>query len=531
MSDRPDTEKPKRRSRRERLDNADTPQAAQSEVAAPSLLRQPQSGVPDLASGGRPGFNYLSVERIELLRERTFELLEKHGIAVAHDGAVKKLQAAGATQSSDGKRLMLPRKLVEESLAATPRTTTLCGKLPQYDIELPRDDNTFTMRTGTGAHGFIDAGTGEYRKLGIEDIKTMAKVCNGLDAIGIIAHPFVSGVAERTADVHALAAMITHTPKHAWIQPYDAENVEYLMRVTALAAGGEDNLRNRPIASCIMTSFSPLEYKAMDVEVAIQCSKYGVPIHACSLPTAGGTSPVTMPATILMAAAEILGMVTLIHVMGGTSLPVIATPLIFALDMRTGRSLQSSPEVMGGASMAIQLMKQGFGMMTHTYGAGSDTPVPDAQSMAERALLGHLVGLAGADVLGGVGQVECATVFSPLQAVLDDELGQMLKKYMRTPEIDDESLAWDLMMNVDVGGHFLANEHTLKHCRSNFTPQAFARISRDVWQESGKRDAMANARDICAELMMRPVYEGLPEADAVAEINEIVKAADANIAS
>ncbi len=155
----------------------------------------------------------------------------------------------------------------------------------------------------------------------------------------------------------------------------------------------------------------------MDVEALIQCGKAGVPVHACSLPSAGGTAPLSVAGTVVMAVAEILAMITLGHILAPGNV-IIATPLMFTLDMRTGMALHSCVESLQAKSMAIDVLKHGFGLITHTYGAGSDTPDVDSQSMAERAMLGQMVAMSGADILGGVGQLECATVFSPVQAVL-----------------------------------------------------------------------------------------------------------------
>ena len=232
-----------------------------------------------------------------------------------------------------------------------------------------------------------------------------------------------------------------------------------------------------------------------------------------------------MPGTVLMAGAEILALAVLTHVLSpGT--PLIATPLIFALDMRTGRSLQSSVEALSGATMAVQLCKRGFGLMTHTYGAGADTPDVCGQSQAERALLGLTVGLSGADILGGAGQLECATVFSPVQAIIDNELGAMQRAWLHTPEIDDEALAWELMLQVPQGGHFLANEHTLKHCRNVFAPSAFLKLARDPYEAAGRRTEVDNAMAILDSLMSRDAPAGLPGADAVAQMAKVVAAAD-----
>ena len=170
--------------------------------------------------------------------------------------------------------------LVEEALHSTPREVVLCGKRPERDVHLPRTDNGFIMRTGTGAHGFVEPETGKYRNMMIDDVPAIAAVANGLDEVGFVAHPFCYGVHELTSDIHGVASMVTRTDKHIWLQPYNVENVEYLIRVVAIAAGGDAQLRARPIASCIMCSFTPLEFKVMDMEALIQCGKAGIPVHA-----------------------------------------------------------------------------------------------------------------------------------------------------------------------------------------------------------------------------------------------------------
>jgi len=476
----------------------------------------------------RPVFHFYPDDQIEQLRERTLGLLETHGVAVEDEKAGNLLSAAGAIRAGDGSCFKLPRELVEEALAATPGVVKLYAKDPDWDLELPRADGTFIMRTGTGAHGFIDADSGDYRNLKLEDVDIIARLGNHLDQVGFIGHPFVNGVLAPAADIHGFGRLITRTQKHGWMQPYDFKNVEYLMRIAAIAAGGEKSLRERPIASCIATAFTPLAFKPMDVEVIRQSVRYGLPIHACSLPSAAGTAPITMPGVAIMAAAEILAMVVLAHVFG-SGVPVIATPLVFSLDVRTGRALQSSVEALQGSSIAVQLIKHGFGMVTHTYGAGADTPAPDAQAQAEVALRAQLVSLSGADILGGVGQLECATVFSPVQAILDNEMGAMLNKYLQASPVDDESTAWDLLMGIETGGNFLAEEHTARHCRSMFMPGVYQRVDRDSYEANNRRDVMDSALETYHEIMDRPLPDPEMDPDCIREIEQIVRAADADI--
>ena len=237
------------------------------------------------AAGARPRLGFLDDAAIEELKARAFELLATHGVIVVHPVAAEALRKAGAGPGSDADRLRLPRGLVEDALKATPKRVSLYGKKPSRDIHLPRADGGFVMRTGTGAHGYVDPETGQYRNLDLAAVADIAAVANGLDEVGFIAHPFVNGVPEITSDIHGLAELIRRTDKHVWVQPYGKETIEYLMRLAVIAAGGEAELRQRPLASCITCSFSPLEFKYMDTEVILQAGRRGLPVHACSLPS------------------------------------------------------------------------------------------------------------------------------------------------------------------------------------------------------------------------------------------------------
>ena len=509
------TQIPRKRKRRGRAN----PPVTRSNADAFSL---------DTTVTDRAGFGFLDSDRMDFMRARVLRLLGEYGVVVVHPAANAALRKAGATTGNGPNRLRLPEGLVHEALAATPKSVTLAGKTRAFDMALPRGDGGFILRTGTGAHGYVDPRDASYRNMDLRAVGDIVAVANDLEQVGFIAHPFVHGVPEVTADIHAYAGITGHTRKHVWMQPYQKENIEYLMKIAAIAAGGEDALRAHPSTSVITCSFSPLEFKYMDTEVIIQAGQYGVPVHACSLPSAGGTAPLSVSASALMATAEIVGMTTMAHVLApGT--PMIATPLMFALDMRTGSALQSSVEAMQAANMAVQMVKQGFGLIAHTYGSGADTPDADHQSMAERAMLMQSIALVGADILGGIGQLECATVFSPVQAVLDNEIGAMIRRFVRPPETTPESLNWDEISSVALGGHFLDSDHTVKQCRDQLIPSVFQRVGRDEYEAAGRRGAFEAARDRALAAIAAAPPEGVLSAEQNREIADLAARADTHI--
>ncbi len=465
-------------------------------------------------------------ERLEFLRDKVLDLLARHGVKMEHPEVVAKLAGAGAEVDPETLNVRLPRDLVERSLAQAPGSLRLAAR-GGGDLEIPRPDGTFHLRTGTGSHGWIDLETGGYRKVTIADVADWGRLSEGLEEVAFCATPFANDVPSQSADVHGIATLLANTSKHLWVQPYSTGSIDYLARLAAAAAGGEDALGEASPVSIIACSFTPLEFKHMDLEVVRRAAPLSIPIHACSLPAAGGTAPLTMAGLMVMAAAEILALVAAVQAVAPGA-PVIATPLIFALDMRSGRSLQTSVEAMLGAAGAVQLMKRAFGLPVHTYGSGTDSPDIDGQSMIERALLGLMVGLSEADILGGAGQLEVATAVSPLQLVIDDEIAGMVRRLVSGLGIDDETVAWDELMAIEPGSHFLTSRHTLRHCREGYAPKTFTRLARSNWNQEGSPDLAARAGERCRAILGAERPPHLSE-DAAREIADIVEAADRHL--
>ena len=354
-----------------------------------------------------------------------------------------------------------------------------------------------------------------------------AKLVNHLDEISFLSFLFCNDAPVQTADVHGLSTLLKNMDRHVWVQPYSAPSIEYLIKLGAAIAGGEAALKANPIISMIACSLAPRSFKYMDIEIILQSSRAGLPIQACSLPGSGGTGPATAPGVIVLATAEILAMLAMSQAVApGT--PVIACPIIFSTDMRSGRSLQSSVESLKAASGCVQFIKAAFSLPTHNYGSGSDSPTVDGQCMSERAMLSTLMGVSGLDILGGAGQLETATVVSSLQLMVDNEVIGMLRQIMKGMVFNDDQLAWDVLTGTKPGDHFLTSTHTLKHCRGTYAPQNFVRISREAWERQGSKDVLDRARDRYQTFMAKDNALLLNETLSK-DLDAVVRAADKNL--
>ena len=209
-------------------------------------------------------------------------------------------------------------------------------------------------------------------------------------------------------------------------------------------------------------------------------------------------------------------------------IPIVATPLIFSADMSTGRSLQSSVESMRGAALAVQFIKAAFGVPTHTYGIGADSPDMDGQSMSEGALRSMLIAISGADVLGAAGQIEVATTISPIQLAIDNEVFGMVRRIISEMTFDDDSMAWEDLMEIEPGAQFLTSQHTLQHCRDGLTPINFSRLTRESWKQKGQGDLIVRVKEFCKQLVDRATPIDLDDG-VIEEMDSIVRSADTHL--
>lgn len=473
-------------------------------------------------------FTYLHDEQTDLLKERVFDLLADHGVKLdPHPELFDLLAEAGATVDQPSGLVRFPHQVLENLLAQAPRSFKLGARNPEKSLKLPHPEGTFYGRSAGGCHSWIDPETGEFGKVTTEKFAEWVRLINHQDEINLLSMLFCNDAPVETADVYALSVLLKNTDKSVWVQPYSSDSLDYLFKLAEAAAGGSKELAANPVISVIINSFTPRAFKTVDLEGILKTARAGVPIQACSLPGAGGTSPATLPGTVLLATAEILATTAMAQAVKPGTL-VVGCPIIFSTDMRSGRSLQSSVESMRGASLAGQFIKKAFGLPVHNYGTGSDSPVDDEQSIAERSMLITWMAASGLDILGGAGQLEVVTTVSPLQLILDNEVLAMARRMVAPILLDNEQLGWEVLTETSPGQHFLTSEHTFKYCRDGFSPQNFIRMTRDVWeQEKGLtlrerlREDYKRIRDL--------ENPAAPSPELSREIDGIVKAADAHL--
>jgi trimethylamine--corrinoid protein Co-methyltransferase len=123
--------------------------------------------------------------------------------------------------------------------------------------------------------------------------------------------------------------------------------------------------------------------------------------------------------------------------------------------------------------------------------------------------------LAGADMLSAAGMLHGGRVFSPAEMLLDTELFDLVRTISLGFEVDEETLAVEVIEKVGPGEHFLGEAHTRRHMREAWTARFMNKDTWEAWEETGRPEPRDRARERALELMAS--HEPVPLASGVEE--------------
>ena len=223
------------------------------------------------------------------------------------------------------------------------------------------------------------------------------------------------------------------------------------------------------------------------------------PVIIAALAMAGSTAPVTLAGVLALQNAELLAGVALTQLISpGT--PVIIGSTSTNIDMKTGSLAIGSPELSQMIAAHAQLARF-YNLPSRSGGALTDASYPDAQAGFEGMMALLTTVNCGVDFMlhaGGILSVYLA--FSFEKFVLDDEMCGMVRRFHEGIRVEPATLAYDVAASVGVGGNFLAEDHTVERCRTEFwRPAVCDRSGLDAWTKGGRQTAVDRAPTALAE--------------------------------
>ncbi len=455
----------------------------------------------------------LTDREVERIHEASLAVLERTGVQVDEPEALELFKEAGADVQQN--RVRLPRALVEDAIDSAPSKVVLAGRDPKHDLIL--EDARVHIGTGGAALQVLDLETAEIRKALLSDVGDMARIVDTLDNIHFYLIPiYPTDLPEDQVEISKYYASLANTTKHVQAGVYTLRGIRDVVAMCERIAGSPEALRARPLVSFITSwMVSPLMFATDVTTLLIEVCRQGIPVVLSAAPMAGSTSPVTLAGTLVQLNAEQLSGLTLTQLVSSGT-PVIMGPIPATADMRSGKYLGGSVEL-GISNAAITQLAHRYQVPIYNSAGMTDSKLPDIQAGMEKAQSAIQVALAGTNFIHhAAGMLEDMSTIAYEQFVIDNEMLGMAMRAVRGIDVDDDRLALDAINRVGPGGHYLADEHTMRYMRTEhyYPSDVFDRRGRDEWEADGATDAWLRAKGHARKILAQHQPEPLdPKVD------------------
>ena len=472
-------------------------------------------------------FSMFSKDQLEELFWGVLHLLEYTGLDVKHEESREILKKAGAWV--EGERVRLPSYLVRRSLEMAPRSFTLFARdgNPKHDIHIGPGRAHFGP--GPTCTQFTDVETLERRTYVKSDVPTVATVVDALPNIDFCESlGTVDDVHYDLGALYEFAGMFPHTSKPIVAWSYDRFDSAGIHEIAVAEAGGQQAFERRPNYVHYCEPLSPLVSTFEALDKLIFAARHRVPLVFTPCPIAGGTAPITGAGIITQGAAESWMGLTLAQAIQ-PGLPFIMGGVFSVMDMSTMILSYGAPELPLFMAGLTELAHYA-GLPLWQTGGCTDSKTFDGQAMIEGATSVFFSALTGGDLCHDVGYTESAMTGSVFQLCAMDEAIGYSRRITRGIEVNDDTLAVDVIHNVGPNGHYLKQKHTRRYYKSEFWyPNLVDRQDFENWAMTGrltmKDRTIARVRDILATHQpssIKPETEKVIE-KVLAEAEERVK--------
>lgn len=435
----------------------------------------------------------LSEEELETIHRGALNVLETTGVRVEHDKALKLFADNDCKVDFEGKRVRIPPWLVEESLRKCPSSYRVKARDPKCDLMI--GGNTVYFMQGMGMK-YLDLDTWEPRAATVKEHRDAMIIADALDnlhmADGIFFYMDRAGIPAPMVMLENLASGIRNSTKVEHFG-YELGCEKFAIKMANELGIGLD---------VELDSASPLTLFKDPVEAAFRYVEAGINIQPTSGAGMGADGPATFAAAVTLQDAELMAFITLAQLIR----PGIGLSVQHGLgvtNMRTGNSRFGAVGESIAGAMTNQLFRRYRIPTVTTAGFTSDSKKIDFQCAYEKALGALISVISGGNLHVFHGGVHAELTWSPVQQVLDDDIAGWIGHLLEGVEVNDETLAIDLINEIGpIPGYYLNKEHTRKWWRKEqFIPRVADAEPYPLWMKEGKKDALALAKERVEEIL------------------------------
>jgi len=450
-------------------------------------------------------------QEIKKIHETSLRVFSELGIQVNSPEARNRFLGAGAEADGNGKVVKVPQGLVEDLIHKAPSVVHLCGREENGELDCEIGGKKVYLGTGGTALNVQDPGREDSRRATLDDVMNMARLVENLDNIHFyMLNVYPNDIYEDNVDVNRFGAAMNHTRKHVMGGVYTAEGVKNVIKMAEIIAGSPSKLRDRPFISMVTCGISPFKLDGTYAQLTMEAARNRIPVVVPAEPLCGTTAPITLAGNLVVQNVDTLAGVMLAQLTNpGT--PTLYGCISSISDLRDMKYLSGAVE-MGLMNAAAAQMAQFYELPYYATAGMSDSKVNDAQAGYESAITTLMVALAGGNFIhDAAGFLEFCMTASYDKLVIDNEIIGMAMRAVEGIQVNDETLAFDLIKKVGPGGHFVSARHTRRHMRSElYRPQLSDRGNRDKWRDEGAKDARRRATEKVNEILHKAPRSLLP---------------------
>ncbi|AET68273.1 trimethylamine:corrinoid methyltransferase [Desulfosporosinus orientis DSM 765] len=478
------------------------------------------------AENTSPMFKILSPRQCEEILLAAQEVLERTGVTVYDEEARETMKKAGCWV--DGILVRIPSAVVNRALQSVPKRVTLCNsRTGSRDVRLEGYNAYFG--TGSDTPFTIDPYTGKRQRSTKQSVSNACKVIDALENLDfVMSLGIVQDVPLLISDRHQFEAQVLNTGKPIVTTAHDIYGFADIIEMCEIIAGGVEELRRNPFMTLYAEPISPLQHAWEAASKLILAAKKGLPVVYTPCVMAGGTVPATMAGVLTQGLAESLsGLVINQSTREGS--PFIMGGVFTIMDMATTIFSYGSPEfnllMSSLADMAHYLHIPMFG----TAGC-SDSNIVDEQAGIEAAMSIAMTALSGPNLNHDVGYIEYGSTSSLEFLTINNDVIGMARRLVRGIEVNEETLALDLIHKIGPGGHFLCENHTMENFKKEtYYPNLIDRQRFESWTEYGSKTLFERANERVKDIIENYEPDPLPK-DIQQKIRGIVERSEQKIA-
>ncbi len=435
--------------------------------------------------------NILPPEAEEQVHRATLKILCEHGVIFEDGRALDLFRKAGLRVEEADQRVFFAAEFVEQQIRKAPAQFTLQARNPDNDVIIGGDHLVFAPVSGPP---FVADREGGRRDGTLEEQNNLVRLSEVIDVMHHGCPEIaVKDLPVETRHLDILYHQIRLSAKGMIGDAWSTERARDHIDMMAIVFGGREKILERPVLIGIINSNSPLRYDSNMAEGLIEYAAAGQVNVITPFIMAGATSPVTLAAAVAQQNAECLAAIVLAETVRPGA-PVMYGSFLTGLEMRTGAPAFGRPEAALGILSSAQMARR-YSLPCRAGGVLTNSKVPDAQMGWEKMMQLWPIVLGGCHyVLHGAGWLDGGLTASFEAMVLDAEMLEMLPRFFAGVPVSDETLALDVIAHVGAGGHFLGEEHTRKHFKTEFYfPNLADTEAYESWVKKGRMDADARA--------------------------------------